>query len=41
MNKTREMDMKKSAIVSTVAALALPIAAFAAEDDDFFAQLTG
>ena len=33
--------MKKSAIVSTVAALALPIAAFAAEDDDFFAQLTG
>ena len=33
--------MKKSAIVSTVAALALPIAAFAAEDDDFFAQLSG
>jgi len=33
--------MKKSAIVSTVAALALPIAAFAAEDDDFFAQLAG
>ena len=33
--------MKKSAIVSTVAALALPIAAFAAGDDDFFAQLSG